>query len=192
MPLTQYYAAAPPHQTQHQSGGTDALLGLLDANARVAVAVAGTAVGTRRQVNLVAGTGVTFVVSDDAPNERVNVTISAAAAGSQKRTGAVVFGLSTISTPSVDTGHILRVRAKMGATDSGSLLAWLYQGATLISGPYTVTLTTSFATTALNIPSTDAANITDYSQLRVQLQGVSDAASTLTPQVSFVEFEAPS
>lgn len=191
MPLTQYYASAPAHATQHLSGGPDALTGALDANARLAVAVSGVLTGTRRQVNLIPGTGVSFTVTDDGPNERVNVTISAASAGSQKRTGAFIVGLSTLATPSVDTGHILRVRAKMGATDSGSLLVWLYQGTTLISGPYTVPLTTSFATTALNIPSTDAANITSYSTLRVQIQGISDAAGTLTPQVSFVELETP-
>lgn len=65
------------HQATHQSGGSDALTGTIDATARLSIALNGAALGTRRQLNLVAGTGVTFTnTSDDAANERVNVTIN--------------------------------------------------------------------------------------------------------------------
>jgi hypothetical protein len=69
----------PPsaHANTHQAGGSDALTGNLDANARVGVMNAGTLVGTRRRVNFVAGTNVSLNVADDATNEKVDVTINA-------------------------------------------------------------------------------------------------------------------
>jgi len=73
----------PPsaHANTHQSGGSDALTGNLDANARVGVMNAGTLVGTRRRVNFVAGANVSLNVADDATNEKVDVTISAQGGG---------------------------------------------------------------------------------------------------------------
>jgi hypothetical protein len=69
----------PPsaHANTHQSGGSDALTGDLDANARVGVMNAGTLVGTRRRVNFIAGTNVSLNAVDDATNEKVDVTINA-------------------------------------------------------------------------------------------------------------------
>jgi hypothetical protein len=69
------------HQATHQSGGSDALTGNLDATARSNISKAGTLIGTRRGLNLIQGTNVTLTMTDDAPNERVNVTIDAAAGG---------------------------------------------------------------------------------------------------------------
>jgi hypothetical protein len=48
----------------------------MDANARVDVALEGSSVGKRRQVNFVTGTDISFTVTDDAGNERVDVEIS--------------------------------------------------------------------------------------------------------------------
>jgi hypothetical protein len=72
-------ATFPPsaHASTHASGGSDALTGNLDANARVGVMNAGTLVGTRRRVNFIAGTNVSLNAVDDATNEKVDVTISA-------------------------------------------------------------------------------------------------------------------
>ncbi len=69
------------HQTTHQTGGTDALTGNLDATARHNVLKAGTLIGTRRGLNLIQGTNVTLTMTDDSANERVNVTVDAAAGG---------------------------------------------------------------------------------------------------------------
>jgi hypothetical protein len=69
------------HQASHQSGNADALTGNLDAIARANILKAGTLIGTRRGLNLVQGTNVTLTMTDDAPNERVNVTVDAAAGG---------------------------------------------------------------------------------------------------------------
>jgi hypothetical protein len=73
----------PPsaHAASHATGGSDALTGNLDANARVGVMNAGTLVGTRRRVNFIAGTNVTLNVTDDATNEKVDVTINAQGGG---------------------------------------------------------------------------------------------------------------
>jgi len=73
----------PPsaHANTHQSGGSDALTGNLDANARVGVMNSGTLVGTRRRINLIAGTNVTLNVADDATNEKIDVTVNASGGG---------------------------------------------------------------------------------------------------------------
>lgn len=52
--------------------------GSMDGNARVAVKKAGTGVGTRRGINLIEGSNVTLTVTDDAANEEVDITITAA------------------------------------------------------------------------------------------------------------------
>lgn len=72
--ITQQPSSLPPaaHESTHLTGGSDALAGNLDANARVAVSNAGTAVGTRRGVNF---TGAT--VTDNPGAERVDVSFSA-------------------------------------------------------------------------------------------------------------------
>lgn len=64
------------HQADHQSGGSDALTGNVDANARVAVKKAGVLQGTRRGINLIEGTGISLTVADDAGNEEVDVTVT--------------------------------------------------------------------------------------------------------------------
>lgn len=69
------------HQSTHQSGNSDALTGSVDANARLAVSKAAAAVGTRRGLNLIEGTGVTMTVADNAGAERVDVTINSSGGG---------------------------------------------------------------------------------------------------------------
>lgn len=68
------------HYDRHQSGGPDALTGILDANARVAVQNGGTLFSTRRIINLI-GSGLTIGVADDSANERATITLTVAAAG---------------------------------------------------------------------------------------------------------------
>jgi hypothetical protein len=52
-----------------------------DANARVQVALEGQLIGTRRQINFLTGTGVTYTVTDDVGNERVDIEISSSGGG---------------------------------------------------------------------------------------------------------------
>ena len=51
-------------------------------NARVKVSKAGAGVGVRREINFIEGTNITLTITDDAPNERVDVTINASGGGS--------------------------------------------------------------------------------------------------------------
>jgi hypothetical protein len=70
------------HQSSHQSGGGDALSGLLDATARVLVRRnTGTNVGPRRRLNFIEGSNVTLTVTDDSAGEEVDVTIAATPGG---------------------------------------------------------------------------------------------------------------
>tara|TARA_B100001939_G_scaffold225026_1_gene193742 strand:+ start:1188 stop:3029 length:1842 start_codon:yes stop_codon:yes gene_type:complete len=63
---------------------------VLDSNARTAISVAGSAAGTRRKINFIAGSNVTISAVDDSANEEVDVTISSTAAGG----GGVSLGLA--------------------------------------------------------------------------------------------------
>ena len=63
---------------------------VLDSNARTAVSVGGSAAGTRRKINFIAGSNVTITVADDSSNEEVDVTINSTAAGG----GGVSLGLA--------------------------------------------------------------------------------------------------
>lgn len=106
-----------------------------------------------------------------------------------KVTGTARLALSTVGTPPAGT-VTLHVRAKMGGSDSGVLEVSLYQGATLIEGPYDISLTSSFATDDHVV--SNAGSITDWSQLEVRLQGISSSShDTLSPQVSWVALESP-
>ena len=75
--------AAVVHKASHVSGGGDAFVGgdLLDATARLKVSKAATPIGTRRELNLIQGSNVTLTVTDDAPNEKVDVTIASVGGG---------------------------------------------------------------------------------------------------------------
>jgi len=68
-------SAGVTHNVTHNSGGADALTGSLDANARLAIAKAGTTTGTRRKINFIQGTNVSITTTDDSVNERVDVTL---------------------------------------------------------------------------------------------------------------------
>ena len=63
---------------------------VLDSNARTAVSVGGSAAGTRRKINFIAGSNVTITATDDSSNEEVDVTINSTAAGG----GGVSLGLA--------------------------------------------------------------------------------------------------
>lgn len=55
---------------------------LLDNNARIKVDKAGVGVGTRRELNFIEGSNITLTITDDSPNEKVDVTIAASGGGS--------------------------------------------------------------------------------------------------------------
>lgn len=50
-------------------------------SAGVTVKDAGVAVGTRSRLNFIEGANVTLTISDDAPNEEIDITIAASGGG---------------------------------------------------------------------------------------------------------------
>lgn len=69
------------HAADHVAGGADALVGDLDAVARVEAARNGSLVGSRRRVNFVEGSGVSITVSDVPASERLDVVIASTGGG---------------------------------------------------------------------------------------------------------------
>jgi hypothetical protein len=74
-------------------------------------------------------------------------------------------GLTTVNTPSVDTAHIVRIRAKaVGAV----FKLGVYQNTTLIE-EWTETLTDAWATYQHTLDAGNVANISDYTALRLRM-----------------------
>ena len=72
------------HKTSHQAGGTDqlsidGLSGRAQNAQKVDVAGSGTLISTRSRINFIPGTNVALTITDDAPNDRANVTVASAA-----------------------------------------------------------------------------------------------------------------
>jgi len=82
----------------------------LDNNARVSVSRnSGATLGTRRRINFIEGTNITIVPSDDAGNEEVDVTISAAS--------SVAATTLTVTVPTPTTEYSFTITdAAIGAT----------------------------------------------------------------------------
>lgn len=118
---------------------------------------------------------------------------------------AAEFGLTNVSDPGVDTGHVLRIRTAQIDEDSGghpqaadtsgtaTTCAWeLRQGVTVIeSGDINPA---GFATTEVNLASGNVANITDYTDLRVFVNpsgGGGSPANRRGVAISWIELELP-
>ena len=121
----------------------------------------------------------------------------------------VEFGLSAVTDPGVSTGHVLRIRTAQIDEDSGThpLPADttgtattcgydLYQGG---SGGTLITTGSinpgNFTTTTINLTTTEADLITDYSTLTVYMNpsgGGGAPTSRRAVAISWVEFEVPS
>lgn len=53
----------------------------INANARVGVALEGAAIGSRRQLNFLTGSNISYTITDDPGNERVDIEISSTGGG---------------------------------------------------------------------------------------------------------------
>lgn len=102
------------HQNTHQTGGTDELSGTLEATAKVVQKSNGVTIGTRRGINLVAGTNITIGAVDNAGGERVDYTIdglplgttgSSAAAGNHNHSGVYATSGHTHAGVYADASH---------------------------------------------------------------------------------------
>ncbi len=76
---------------------------LLDNNARVKVDKNGVGVETRRELNFIEGTNVTLTITDDLPNEKIDITIDAAGGA-----GTTISNF-TITVPYVSLGYTANI-----------------------------------------------------------------------------------
>lgn len=92
------------HASTHQSGGSDALSGNLDANARTTLRRnSGSDVGARRRINLIEGSGVSLTIADDPANEELDVVLSSTG-GSAPTNAVLTEGNQTIGGNKTFTG----------------------------------------------------------------------------------------
>jgi hypothetical protein len=97
------------------------------------------------------------------------------------------LGLSNVTDPASSSGHVVNFRAKKtGAV--AALIVMLFQGGTQIA-TYSPTITTSYAAYSYTLSGAEADAITDYTNLRIKLDGTT--GSTPTIEVSYVDFAVP-
>jgi hypothetical protein len=86
----------------------------LNNNARVAVKNNGTPVGTRRNLNFLPGTNVTYTIADDAGNEEVDITINASGVSDGDKGDVVVSGSGSVFTIDTDVVSDTKLRNSAG------------------------------------------------------------------------------
>lgn len=139
---------------------------------KVRISKAGTLIGTRHEVNLIEGDGITLTVADDSGNDRVNVTVT----GSAK-----IFELrapvgNTLTVGSTGNASILNL------TDSGVLRAIGIRPTVAIGGSPDVELRFVIDSRAtVTVPIYEASN-----QWSTTLKALSRGFSTATGQGSLV------
>jgi hypothetical protein len=106
--------------------------------------------------------------------------------------GTLEVDTSNLADPVVDSGHILRFRARTSGTVAGQpekLNMELWQGGTKIGDTGDKTLTGSYQTFTDDLTTTEAAAITDYTNLRFKF--VPTLAGTETVRLTWAELEVP-
>lgn len=94
--------------------------------------------------------------------------------------------------PQVDTGHSIKVRARMSAGANGKIRAALYEGANNRSGDLeTGTLTNSLADYTVAISESAASTITDYSNLELRFWGYCPTGGSVTFEIDQIWLEIP-
>lgn len=101
----------------------------------------------------------------------------------------LLCGLTDVSDPGVNTGHVVRIRGKTTASTPMTATLLLKQGSTTIKS-ITVPLTNSWGTSLTNLSEAEASAITDYTDLRMSIEASFTAGQSL--QFSWFELEVPS
>lgn len=120
--------------------------------------------------------------------------LTVAGSGTHYRSTSVAeVSLASASAPSVDTGHNIKVRARVtSGAGTAVLKAALYEGASNRSGDLsTSALTTSLANYTLAISEANAANITSYADLSIRFWGYDSGGAALTFEVDSIHLETP-
>jgi hypothetical protein len=106
-------------------------------------------------------------------------------------------GLANITAPSVNTGHIVRVRYRKSGVTTKDVEAHveLRQGAVVIaeSTPRTLTVSGTWVDEVLELTTGEAGNITDYDDLRIRvvIDSLPDSGPAPLLHVSWMELEVP-
>lgn len=122
--------------------------------------------------------------------------------GANNTVATLEVGLTSLTDPGVDTGHIIRFRAARvddGVVDGGgsgvTVTVHLYQGASPISSNVAAIATTgSWQQTQATVPTAAVATITDYSDLRLRFTTTASGGSPANRRggaVSWAELEVP-
>ena len=98
--------------------------------------------------------------------------------------------LGSLTDPVVHTGHVLRVRVKDHQNLSGEFRYELLQGSTIIHAIKHIHPTGGYEEYSFTLSEAEAANITDYTNLRVRVKAV-DVDPTSHFRVSWVRFQVP-
>ena len=98
------------------------------------------------------------------------------------------FSTTNVTDPGIHTGHIIRVRGKVTEV-TGEMQVHLYDGVTLIKS-WTPSLDVAYGTDSYTLSEGEAANIGDYTDLRLWLE-VTLVDEDETIYVSWLEFEVP-
>jgi hypothetical protein len=111
---------------------------------------------------------------------------------SSKSTSVAEISLPSSGLPTDRTNHIIKLRARTTSGSSGVLKAALYEGTTQRSGILiTAPLTNTFTNYTLIILTSDAATITDYSNLSIKFWGFDILGNALAFEVSDIYLELP-
>lgn len=100
-------------------------------------------------------------------------------------------GLSSGITPATN-GHTVRYRYRKQGGKTANIIITLRQGTTVIKSQAHNGIGTSWTPNSFTLSGAEIANITDYTNLNVQIQGdASGGGATTTVQLSWLEFEIP-
>jgi len=113
-----------------------------------------------------------------------NNTTGACRVGTLKTTGG-----GAISDPFVHTNHVLRMRGKRTGSKTTTIVTSLYQGTTLIAS-FSQNLASSFTDYSYTLTETQAGNITNYTDLRIDVN-CSASGSNNAPNISAVSLDVP-
>ena len=109
-------------------------------------------------------------------------------------TDFIELGLSAVTDPVVDTGHIIKFRAQQSNTNRPqTLFVELYEGATLRATTVVMTLTNAYQTLAYTLSTAEAGTIVDYSNLSLRfVPSTGEGGEKKTKvQLTWAEFEVP-
>ncbi len=110
-----------------------------------------------------------------------------------RTTGVARISLASGDTPDTQTDHSITVKARTTTGSTGKINVALYEGANNRSGNLVQTgsLTNSLVAYTIDIGDTEAATITDYSDLEIRLWGTNATGGLLTYEVAEVSLTIP-